>query len=47
MELKNPVDSEAEPLHISMVVALEANAANKEEPISWIILTSEAASSYE
>jgi len=47
VELKNPVDSEAEPLHISMVVALEANAANKEGPISWIILTSEAASSYE
>ena len=47
VELKNPLDAEIEPLKMTLVVALESKASIKEEAISWIILTSESASSYE
>lgn len=46
VKIRNPKDADAEPLSVNMVVAIEATPDNSQEPISWVILTTEAVSNY-
>ncbi|RPJ68892.1 MAG: IS4 family transposase, partial [Alphaproteobacteria bacterium] len=47
VEIKSPFDTDVEPLLLNMVVAIEETTESNQEPISWVLLTTEPASSYE
>lgn len=47
VKIIKPKDPDAEYINVNMVVAIEATSDKSKEPISWVILTTEAVSSYE
>lgn len=46
VKIRSPFCRDAEPLILNMVVAIEDKKASEQEAISWVLLTTEAASSY-
>ena len=47
VEITNPRDSDAELLKVSMVVGIESTPEKSQEPISWVLLTTEPANSFQ